>query len=157
MLIARMCVQITKAAAKYDLCGFIPHPPPPLQCIPWPITFKKCFDCPISTIEHIHIPLCISYMYCKIIPSSHVFVNVKEAADAVPSARCSIAYRIMQISPPLPSLIMRVKVSCSFFRASSGIRFNFACKSSLTNSWKLRPKMLDCQIFPVSPSNSWRR
>ena len=64
-------------------------------------------------------------------------------------------YKIIQMSPPLPSLIMRVRVSWSFFRASSGIRFSFACKSSLTSSWKLRPKMLDCQILLVSPSNSW--
>lgn len=43
-------------------------------------------------------------------------------------------YRIMQISPPLPSLMMRVSVSCSFFRASSGIRFSLVCRSSLTTS-----------------------
>ena len=43
-------------------------------------------------------------------------------------------YRIMQISPPLPSLMMRVNVSCSFFRASSGIRFSLVCRSSLTTS-----------------------
>ena len=35
--------------------------------------------------------------------------------------RFSIIYKIMQISPPLPSLMMRPSVSDSFARASSGI------------------------------------
>ena len=74
--------------------------------------------------------------------------------EEAPVPRCFPFYRIMQISPPLPSLMMRVRVSWSFFRASSGMRFSFVCRSSLTSSWKLRPKMLDCQILLVSPSNS---
>ena len=74
------------------------------------------------------------------------------------SRRCApYLYKMIQIKPPLPSLMIRVRVSWSFFRASSGIRLSFACRSSLTSSWKLRPKILDCQILLVSPSNSWSR
>ena len=47
--------------------------------------------------------------------------------------------------------------SRSFACATAGKRFSFACKSSPTISWKLRPKMLDCHSLPVSPSNSCSR
>ena len=55
-------------------------------------------------------------------------------------------------SPQLRSSACR-----SFACASAGMRFSFACKSSPTISWKLRPKMLDCHSLPVSPSNSCSR
>ena len=64
------------------------------------------------------------------------------------------AYRMMQISPPEPSLMMRWSVSWSLARASSGMRLSLPFKSSLTSSWKDLPKMLDCQMALVSPSNS---
>lgn len=57
-----------------------------------------------------------------------------KAGDNPPWVTFIYLYRIMQISPPLPSLMMRVSVSCSFFRASSGIRFSLVCRSSLTTS-----------------------
>ena len=63
-------------------------------------------------------------------------------------------YRMMQISPPEPSLMMRWSVSWSLARASSGMRLSLPFKSSLTSSWKDLPKILDCQMALVSPSNS---
>ena len=38
--------------------------------------------------------------------------------------------------------------------ASSGMRLSLPFKSSLTSSWKDLPKILDCQMALVSPSNS---
>ncbi len=60
--------------------------------------------------------------------------------------------QIMQMRPPLPSLIIRFcRVSLQFDRASSGIRISLPCGSSLTSSWKDLPKILDCQnLFGIS-------
>ena len=67
------------------------------------------------------------------------------------------SYKIIQISPPEPSLIMRVSVSCSFFWASSGILPSLPRRPSFTSSCSDFPKMLDCHIFFGSVSNSLSR
>ena len=66
-------------------------------------------------------------------------------------------YRMMQISPELPSLMMRSKVSRSFPRAASGIWLSLLDSPSLTSSCRDFPKILDSQIFDSSPSNSCSR
>ena len=66
-------------------------------------------------------------------------------------------YKIMQIKPPLPSLMILDRVSCNFCLASSGILSSFVCNPSLTNSLSDLPKMLLCQIFMGSSSNSLSR
>ena len=53
-------------------------------------------------------------------------------------------YRIIQIRPLQPSLMIRSMVSCSLMRASPGIRLSLLCSPSLTSSCKLLPKMFDC-------------
>ena len=45
-----------------------------------------------------------------------------------------ISYNIMQISPLLPSFIMRSRVSESFVRDSSGICSSLVCSPSLISS-----------------------
>ncbi len=63
----------------------------------------------------------------------------------------------MQISPPLPSLMILDRVSCSFCLASSGILSSLVCNPSLTNSLRDFPNILLCHIFIGSSSNSLRR
>ena len=43
-------------------------------------------------------------------------------------------YNIIQIKPPLPSLIIRSKVSCNLHCASSGILYSLFCNPSFTSS-----------------------
>ena len=64
---------------------------------------------------------------------------------------CPCFYRIMQMSPPEPSLMMRWRVSRSFSLASWGIRLSLAFRSSFTSSWRDLPKMLASQILLESP------
>ena len=66
-------------------------------------------------------------------------------------------YRIIQIRPLQPSLMIRSMVSCSLMRASPGIRLSLLCSPSLTSSCRLLPKMFDCQIFSGESSNSLSR
>ena len=63
-------------------------------------------------------------------------------------------YKMMQISPPDPSLIMRWSVSRSLVRASSGIRLILEFRSSFTSSWRDFPKILASQMRLESPSYS---
>ena len=66
-------------------------------------------------------------------------------------------YSIIQISPPLPSFMIFERVSCSFWRASSGILSSFVWSPSFTSSFKDLPKILLCQILIGSSSNSLSR
>lgn len=69
----------------------------------------------------------------------------------------NFAYKIMQISPPLPSLMILDRVSCNFCLASSGILSSLVCRPSFISSFKDLPKILLCHIFIGSSSNSLRR
>ena len=66
-------------------------------------------------------------------------------------------YRIMQISPEHPSLMTRSMVSCSFMRASAGMRYSLLCRPSFTSSCSDFPKMLLSHIFAGFSSNSCSR
>ena len=67
------------------------------------------------------------------------------------------SYRIRQISPLQPSLIILLMVSCNLSLASCGIRLNLVCRPSFTSSCRDFPKILDSQIFVGSSSNSSSR
>ena len=64
---------------------------------------------------------------------------------------------MIQISPPEPSLMIFESVSCSFWRASSGILSSLVCRPSFTSSFKDLPNILLCHILIGSSSNSLSR
>ena len=80
--------------------------------------------------------------------------NRRHSGSRTSPLLCPVFHKMMQISPPEPSLIMRSSVSRSLARASSGMRLILAFRSSFTSSWRDFPKMLACQILLASPSYS---
>ena len=98
--------------------------------------------------------LTLLFMYLPLAVLAASQLIQKETTRGRPIWDAPSFYRMMQISPPEPSLMMRWSVSWSLARASSGMRLSLPFKSSLTSSWKDLPKILDCQMALVSPSNS---
>src|SRR5690606_34184886 len=63
-------------------------------------------------------------------------------------------YKMKQISPPLPSLMILVSVSCSFFCAWGGMRCSLLWIPSRTRSCRDLPKKSEFHTLPGSFSNS---
>ena len=63
----------------------------------------------------------------------------------------------MQISPPLPSLMIFCRVSRSLYLASSGILDSLLWRPSFTSSWSDLPKIFVSHMDFGFSSNSFRR
>ena len=68
-----------------------------------------------------------------------------------------VGYNIIQINPPLPSLIIFCSVSCSLYCASPLILYSLLCSPSLTSSCSDLPNIFDSHIFFGFSSNSFNK
>ena len=96
------------------------------------------------------------YLFCRVSKILALHTQ-KRPGFIVRSAHLPYYHSSMQISPPLPSLMMRCSVSCILIRASSGMCDSFPESPSLTSSCSDLPKMSVSHIFAGSFSNSSSR